>query len=178
MYATFKRRIFIQLTTVHQAMGMFAMGMFVAAHANLIIFVSSPTPKPPSAASLVAHVPFLKDGIVALPPSILEELYTLGPEAVKTVADGLHEIIFAGAPLQRAVGDALIAAGLKFVAGYGAYVCQNSNPFHTDLHKSCPQEPSSDLRQSYTCNRQKIGNMSNFAKDMTGNLFLWTITRT
>ena len=104
---------------------MFAMGMFVPAHSNLITFVSSPNPKPPSASALVSYIPFLKGGIVTLPPSILEELYTLGPEAVKTVAEGLTSVIFAGAPLKRVIGDALIAAGVKLTPGYGSYVPHN-----------------------------------------------------
>ena len=103
-------------------MGMFSYGMFVPVHANLITFVTSPTPKPLSAASLVSHIPFIKDAIVALPPSILEDLLDLGPEAIKTVAEGTSMVIFAGAPLKKETGDALIAAGVKVTAAYGAYV--------------------------------------------------------
>jgi hypothetical protein len=63
-----------------------------------------------------------------VPPSIFEELYALGLEAVKTVADGIHIVIFSGAPPRKEAGgleklmDALLAAGLKIVAAYEAYV--------------------------------------------------------
>ena len=99
---------------------MFSYGMFMLAHANLVTFVSSPTPKPLSAASLLSHLPFIKGGIIATPPSILEDLHCLGPEAVKTVAEGTSSVIFAGAPLKAETGNALVAAGMKLIAAYGS----------------------------------------------------------
>ena len=116
---------------------MFTMGMFVPAHANLVTFVSSTNPKPPSANALLSYIPFVKGGIVALPPSILVELYGLGPKAIKTVAEGLHTVIFAGAPLKPVVGNALIAAGIQLVSAYGSYVFQNS--YFPYLYLMCHQ---------------------------------------
>lgn len=59
------------------------MRMFVPAHAYLITSVPSPTPKPPSAATLLTHGPIIKDSVVSMPPSTLEELQALGPETAK-----------------------------------------------------------------------------------------------
>jgi hypothetical protein len=101
-------------------MGMFAYAMFAPAHANLITFVSSPTPRPPSAAAILRHLPFIQGAIIALPPSILEELHSLGPQAVKNFADGVGTALYAGAPLKTETGLALLAAGLRVLTAYGS----------------------------------------------------------
>lgn len=125
--------IFIQLTVTYEAMGMFTMVIFLTAHAYVVTFASSPIPKPASGAALLTYIPFIKGGIIAAPPSVLEELYTLGPDAVKTVVDGTSLVIFAGAPLKKAVGNALVTAGMKVVAGYGSFVPQNLCTHHLDF---------------------------------------------
>jgi hypothetical protein len=94
--------------------------IFVMAHANVVNFVSSPNPAPPSAASLVAHMPFIHGGMVVLPPSILEDLYSLGLEATTKVAEGASLVMFAGAPLKVEIGNALVAAGMKLTTAYGS----------------------------------------------------------
>jgi hypothetical protein len=100
-------------------MGLIAYFMYILAHAKLMTFVSSPIPKPPSAASLILLLPFIEDVIVMIGPSILEDLYSLGPEAVRKVVEGTRFIVFGGTPLNVITGNALAAAGMKLSAGWG-----------------------------------------------------------
>jgi len=101
-------------------MGIICYGMFVLAHAHLITFVSSPSPKPASAAAILQYLSFLPGSVIFLPPSILEELHSLGREAVKTAVEGTRLILYGGAPLNVSVGNALSGAGLRFSTAYGS----------------------------------------------------------
>ena len=114
------------IAPLSHALGVYANIQFVLAAGYLITFTSSPKPKPPSGAALVRYLPFLKGGLVALPPSILEELHALGPQAVKVAGDTLLLAYFGGAPLKKETGDSLVANGLKIATAYGSYVSKDS----------------------------------------------------
>ncbi|KAF8512516.1 hypothetical protein JB92DRAFT_3096781 [Gautieria morchelliformis] len=111
---------FYCVAPLSHALTLFACVQNVLADGFLITFVATPTPKPPSAQALLRHLPFIGDGVVSLPPSILEELHALGPEAVKTAAESLQYVGYGGAPLKKEIGDALVAAGMRLRNGYGS----------------------------------------------------------
>ncbi|KAF8525682.1 male sterility protein-domain-containing protein [Gautieria morchelliformis] len=110
---------FYCVAPLSHALTLFACLQNVLADGFLITFVASPTPKPPSAQALLRHLPFIKGGVVNLPPSILEELHGLGPAAVKAAAETLKYVGYGGAPLKKEIGDSLVAAGMKLRNGYG-----------------------------------------------------------
>jgi hypothetical protein len=101
----------------------FAYVQHLLADGYLLTFVTTPTPIPPSAAALIRYLPYIQGGIIVFPPSILHELYSLGPEAVKAAAGSITLAMYGGAPLKKDVGDALVAAGLSIGTVYGSYVC-------------------------------------------------------
>ncbi|KAF8588600.1 acetyl-CoA synthetase-like protein [Ramaria rubella] len=111
-------RPWYNIAPITHAMGLFTYGMYVLAHAHLITFLAPGGP-PPSATTLRRHLPFIARGYVAAPPSVVEGLYALGPDAVAAAARTLEGLVYAGAALKRDVGDALVAAGVRLVTAYG-----------------------------------------------------------
>jgi len=101
-------------------MGMFIMVMFPPVDSTLILFTESPRPQPASALTLIKYLPYLKGGVVSLPPSILEELWELGDEAISQVASHIWMVVFAGAALRKETGDGLVKKGVPLVAAYGS----------------------------------------------------------
>lgn len=94
--------------------------MHALGQGNIITFVSSANPQPASASVLLRYIPYLQNGIIITLPSILEELYDIGPEAVKTVAQGSSAVLCAGAPLNTSTGDALVDLGLNVYTIYAS----------------------------------------------------------
>ncbi|KAF8496036.1 hypothetical protein JB92DRAFT_2991783 [Gautieria morchelliformis] len=111
---------FYSIAPLSHALSIFANFQYLFADGYLVTFVTTPTPIPPSAAALIRYLPFIQGGIIVVPPSILQELYSLGPEAVKAVAGSITLAMFGGAPLKKEVGDSLVAAGLSIGTGYGS----------------------------------------------------------
>ncbi|KAF8492941.1 male sterility protein-domain-containing protein [Gautieria morchelliformis] len=111
---------FYCVAPLSHALTLFPCVQIVLVDGYLITFVASPTPKPPTAQALLRHLPFIKGGVVNVPPSILEDLHGLGPAAVKAAADALKYVGYAGAPLKKEIGDSLVAAGIKLHIGAGA----------------------------------------------------------
>ncbi|KAF8508271.1 male sterility protein-domain-containing protein, partial [Gautieria morchelliformis] len=110
---------FYCVAPLSHALTLFPCVQLVLVDSYLITFVASPTPKPPTAQALLRHLPFIKGGVVNVPPSILEDLHGLGPAAVKAAADALKYVGYAGAPLKKEIGDSLVAAGIKLHIGAG-----------------------------------------------------------
>jgi AMP-binding enzyme len=129
---------FYSIAPLSHALSTFAYLQHLLVDGYLVTFVTTPTPIPPSAAALVRYLPFIKGAIIVVPPSILQELYSLGPEAVKAAAGSLTLAMFGGAPLKKDVGDSLVAAGLSIGTGYGSYVC-NDGLKPMSSHRHCLQ---------------------------------------
>lgn len=125
------------------ALGIFANVQFVLADGYLVTFISSPKPKPPSAGALLRYLSFLKGGIVVVPPSILEELHALGPEAVKAVGDSVLLAYFGGAPLKKEIGESLVAGGLRISTAYGSYASNDGPKFYSCSQNNLPPGPKS-----------------------------------
>ncbi|KAF8461661.1 hypothetical protein JB92DRAFT_3137078 [Gautieria morchelliformis] len=110
---------FYCIAPLSHAMGICFCVQHLLADGYLITFASTPTFKPPSAAALIRYLPFISGGVIITPPSILDELHSLGPEAVKTAAGSLTLAMFGGAPMKKEVGNSLVAAGLSIGTAYG-----------------------------------------------------------
>jgi hypothetical protein len=115
-------------------MGMFVFVLFALSHGNILLCPISSPPRPPSARTLLAYTPWIKGGIVAMPPSILEELWEMSTEwkqqtklgingvhedPVQTIADNVWMTVFAGAPLRKEVGTDLVKRGVPLCTAYG-----------------------------------------------------------
>ncbi|KAF8501962.1 hypothetical protein BU17DRAFT_58804 [Hysterangium stoloniferum] len=126
---------FYCIPPLFHAMGMFTFIVFPPAHGYILLCPISSPPRPPSARALLAYSPWIKNGIAAMPPSILEELWEMSSawqqqkelgtndvyeDPVQTVVDNLWMTMFAGAPLRREVGVDLIKKGVALCTAYGS----------------------------------------------------------
>ncbi|GJJ15517.1 putative secondary metabolism biosyntheticenzyme [Clathrus columnatus] len=84
----------------------------------------------PSGSWFLEYADALQDSIVLTPPSLIEDLYQLGDEAVRSVANNVYQVLFVGAPLNKTVGDTLTAKGLNLSSGYGSTELGNVTFFH------------------------------------------------
>lgn len=72
--------------------------------------------------TFIEHLRHFERVIVTGIPLILEQVFYLGPEAVKELARRTTLVVFGGAPLDKAIGDSLVAEGVQLRPTYGSYV--------------------------------------------------------
>jgi hypothetical protein len=117
-------RAFFSVPPLSHAMGMFAHILFPPARPDYYIFFRSSLPnaipQPVNAEFIIRLLPYLKGATITTPPSILEELWEMGQEAIDMVAKTAWMVIVAGATFKRSIGDELSKQGVPLVAAYGA----------------------------------------------------------